>query len=211
MREKMSRFDNYMKYKGLNDNQVTVECKLSQGLLGQARNGKSDLGNSTINKILNTYQDLNRVWLLTGEGEMIQEESTYEFKKTTHSGIPYYEDLPVSAGQIEVLLQEANPTGYIDIPGLRAQALFPVVGCSMKPEINPGDVVGVESINNWDMIDPDKIYMIITNDDRMIKHLEIDDDDPEVLWCVSPNYKRFRISKCNIKAIYRICYVGKLM
>ena len=71
MREKMQRFDLYMKIKGLNDNQVTLECGLSQGLLGQARTGKSDLGQKTLEKILNTYQDLNKVWLLTGEGAML--------------------------------------------------------------------------------------------------------------------------------------------
>lgn len=61
-----------MKLKGLNDNKVTQECGLSQGLLGQARTGKSDLGSKTIEKILNKYQDLNRVWLITGEGEMLK-------------------------------------------------------------------------------------------------------------------------------------------
>lgn len=84
MREKMFRFDKYMKYRNLNDNQVTVECKLSQGLLSQARTGKSDLGNSTINKILNIYQDLNRVWLLTGEGEMLN--SAYSNNRVTMNG-----------------------------------------------------------------------------------------------------------------------------
>lgn len=43
MRERFERFDKYMRAKGLNDNQVTVQCNLSQGLLGQARTGKSDL------------------------------------------------------------------------------------------------------------------------------------------------------------------------
>ena len=80
----MFRFDKYMKYRNLNDNQVTVECKLSQGLLSQARTGKSDLGNSTINKILNIYQDLNRVWLLTGEGEMLN--SAYSNNRVTMNG-----------------------------------------------------------------------------------------------------------------------------
>lgn len=72
MRERFERFDSYMKRMGLNDNQVTIQCNLAQGLLGQARKGKSDLGDKAIAKILNVYQDLNRVWLLTGEGEMLK-------------------------------------------------------------------------------------------------------------------------------------------
>ena len=69
---KIDRFIEYMKIKGLNDNKVTLECGLSQGLLGQEKTGKSDLGAKTIDKILNKYQDLNKVWLLTGEGEMLK-------------------------------------------------------------------------------------------------------------------------------------------
>ena len=72
MREKISRFDKFMKVKGLNDNQVTIQCGLSQGLLSQARKGKSDLGSGSIDKILRVYQDLSKVWLLTGEGEMLK-------------------------------------------------------------------------------------------------------------------------------------------
>ena len=72
MREKISRFDKFMKVKGLNDNQVTVQCGLSQGLLSQARRGMSDLGSGSIDKILSVCQDLSRVWLLTGEGEMLK-------------------------------------------------------------------------------------------------------------------------------------------
>lgn len=71
MRERFERFDKYMRLKGLNDNQVTQQCSLSQGLLGQVRTGKSDLGPASINKILKIYQDLNKVWLLTGEGPML--------------------------------------------------------------------------------------------------------------------------------------------
>lgn len=70
---KIERFDKYMNINKLNDNQVTVNCGLSVGLLGKARRGDSDLGDKAIEKILSFYQDINRVWLLTGEGEMLRE------------------------------------------------------------------------------------------------------------------------------------------
>ena len=58
----------------LNDNQITVNCGLSVGLLGKARQGKSDLGKKAIEKILIFYQNINRTWLLTGEGEMLKND-----------------------------------------------------------------------------------------------------------------------------------------
>lgn len=62
----------YMEYKGLNDNQVTTDCRLSVGLINKARRGKSDLGRNTVEKILKSYPDLNRDWLITGKGEMLK-------------------------------------------------------------------------------------------------------------------------------------------
>ena len=58
------------------------------------------------------------------------------------TGVPYYTELPVSAGD-----QEAPPYDdhhdYVFIPGVHAEAFFPVSGCSMSPTVNPGDLVGV--------------------------------------------------------------------
>lgn len=226
------RLVTFLKSKGLSQRKFEQSIGVSNGFINNISKG---IGADKMQRILSVYPDLNVSWLLYGDGNMLADGDQVYYNtddkgkghfyfvfpdqqkkdkieaKTKTQGVPYYEELPVSAGQLEVLLQSSKPTGYINIPGLRAQALFPVVGCSMKPEINPGDVVGVEALNNWDSIDPDKVYMVITSDDRMIKHLELDDEDGEILWCVSPNYKRFKIAKNSIKAIYRICYVGKLM
>lgn len=132
-------------------------------------------------------------------------------EKPSKNGIPFYESLPASAGHLDVIIQDAHPTGWINIPGVTAKALFPVVGCSMKPEINPGDVIGITQIDIWETVDPDKTYLIITNEDRMIKHLAIDEVDDSILWCISPNYPKFKISKEDIKFIYRVSFCGKLM
>lgn len=75
---KIDRFLQYLDYKGISENKATVDCELSKGLIGQAKSGKSDLGNKATEKVLSFYQDLSRVWLLTGTGSMLNssEEST---------------------------------------------------------------------------------------------------------------------------------------
>lgn len=65
-----SRLDIYMKYKGLNDNKITVEAGISNGLIGKGRK-RGSLSQDNISKILCTYSDLSADWLLTGKGDMI--------------------------------------------------------------------------------------------------------------------------------------------
>lgn len=69
--KKINRFDKYMSFKGLNDNQVTRDLHLSVGLLGKSRKDNRDLSDRVVEQILNLYTDLSRVWLLTGQGEML--------------------------------------------------------------------------------------------------------------------------------------------
>lgn len=82
--KKIERFDKYMKFKGLNDNRVTNELGLSIGLLGKSRKEGRDLSQSAIEKILNFYTDLSRVWLMTGEGEMLRAPQP---SATSNSGV----------------------------------------------------------------------------------------------------------------------------
>lgn len=74
----IDRFDMYMKHKDLNDNQVTVQLGLSTGLIGKARKQGADLGKKSIELILSFYTDINRVWLLTGEGDMLTDNKLKE-------------------------------------------------------------------------------------------------------------------------------------
>lgn len=85
MERRIDRLEKYMITKGLNDNQVTKECGLSVGLINQAKKGKSDLGGKAVEKILSKYQDLSRVWLLTGEGPMLTSSSDMSIVNGDHS------------------------------------------------------------------------------------------------------------------------------
>lgn len=67
----IERFDIYMEHKHLNDNKVTVQLGLSNGVIGKSRKEGRDLSDRVIEQILNFYTDLSREWLLYGEGDML--------------------------------------------------------------------------------------------------------------------------------------------
>lgn len=73
MERVIDRFDVYMASVGLNDNKVTVQLKLSKGLIGKSRGEGRDLSRSLIEKILDYYTDLDEAWLLTGKGSMLKD------------------------------------------------------------------------------------------------------------------------------------------
>lgn len=181
---------------------------------GYINNLKRSPSANKLQSIFNAFPDINPDWLLTGSGEMYLSDALQPHtEKQSKNDIPFYETLPVSAGQLEVVIQDALPTGFISIPGVHAIALFPVIGCSMLPRIKPGDIIGVDAVNSWDELDPDKIYLIVTNEDRMIKHLQSDASDPEILWAISDNaaFTKFKLSKSSIKYIYRVTYHGEIL
>ena len=64
-----------MRYAGLNDNKVTVQCGLSNSIVGNARKRGKSINGDNIAKIISTYRNLNARWLLTGEGDMLVSES----------------------------------------------------------------------------------------------------------------------------------------
>lgn len=82
MSDFFDRFDKYMKFKELNDNKVTVETGISNGLIGKARK-RGGLSQENISKILHTYEDLNANWWFRGNGEMLIKIET-ETKKSVN-------------------------------------------------------------------------------------------------------------------------------
>lgn len=191
---KIDRFIKYMDYKGLNDNQVTVDCGLAIGLIGKAKKGKSDLGRNTVEKILRVYTDLNREWLLTGEGEMLKSDAVAVKDTATGTGVPFY-DIDVTCGITESFTDvREEPQFRINYAPLNdCDAAFPVYGDSMEPDFYAGDVVMVREIHNVDSMLWGEPYLIITNaacdNLRTIKNVYLSDDRRNfILRASNPRY-----------------------
>ena len=181
----------------LTQTEIAAQIGVSKQYLSDTLNGRYPFNEELKQKLYEHYTYLG---------------GTQERSLSNADRIPYYKEVPVSAGRAELMEVEGeeNAVGFIKITGVSGKFAFPVIGCSMEPVIHAGDIVVVDELNQWDKIDPDKIYLIFTHDDRMIKHLETDEGNAEILWCVSPNYKRFSIDKTDILKIYKVTFYGRL-
>ena len=62
-----SRIKQIIEYKGISVRKFCRETGLSNGFLDRVK----DIGVSKLNKILSTYNEINPLWLLNGEGDML--------------------------------------------------------------------------------------------------------------------------------------------
>ena len=151
--------------------------------------------------ILSSCDNVSEKWLFFGEGKM--------FPKGTNV---FYKELEVSAGRIEFCNSTAKQQ-RIFIPGVEADAFFPVKGFSMYPTIQEGDLVGVVQIDNFEEIKPKHIYLIITRDnERMLKHIELGNAKSPYITLTSDNvnYEPFKIRKENVISIYKVIFHGRI-
>lgn len=162
--------------------------------------------NISVVDLIDLQDDLDDFPSMVNESDAIYTTKTQTIPP---GSIPFY-DLPVSAGQSPFDIEGSlRPDGYIkDLPGLSdTEALLPVKGYSMHPEVKEGAIIGVKKADNHDYLNTQYKYLIITNDDRMIKYIKHDLDNNDVLFCISPNYSDFRILKSEIIDIYRVTFV----
>ena len=211
---RIDRFDKYMSSKGLNDNKVTLQLGLTVGLIGKSRKEGRDLSDKVVEKILNFYTDLNRVWLLTGEGEMLR-SGQVQTQEQAGTGVPFY-DIDVTCGITESFADvREEPQFRINYAPLNdCDAAFPVYGDSMEPDFYAGDVVLVRELHNVDSMLWGEPYLIITNaacdNLRTIKNVYLSDDRRSfILRASNPRYNGDTIvARENVLKIFLI--KGKL-
>lgn len=77
----IDRLHRYLNYKGLSAYAFEKSCGLSNGYLGKQTKGKGTIGSDILEKIYYQYLDLSLIWLITGEGKMIEEHSKFELQE----------------------------------------------------------------------------------------------------------------------------------
>lgn len=111
------RITEFILYKGLSVAEFERICGLSNGYV---RKVKNSLGRRGLSDILRNFPDLNKDWLLTGEGEMLN--PAYSNNKVTMNG---NENVSNIGGQhISISLPEKgtqkiiNPDGTVEVQSM---------------------------------------------------------------------------------------------
>lgn len=189
-----------LKHIGMNVNRASKMLGIPQRTLNRQVNEGGNISMDLVYAILNNVPEISPAWLIAGEGPMLVGEEAPSFDT-----VPFYEDLPLSAGNRDAFNPaQEKPSAFFSIPTCQADFYFPVSGSSMEPEFNDGDVVGVKRVDRSEGIVHGAVYMIVTNENRMIKRCYHDNNDPNLIWCVSPNYPSFPINKNDVCALFKV-------
>lgn len=137
-------------------------------------------------------------------------EPSYNIDESNSIGVPYYEDLDVTASLVTSFSDyKENPTFFINYRHFNdCDAYLPVMGNSMSPLYCNGDIVAIRKIRNIDTLLPGETYLVITSPEanslRTIKCVFNSPDKSKIiLRAVNPDYSGdTEIFKKDILSIY---------
>lgn len=210
---RIDRLDQFCRLKNLNDNRLTHECGLSVGTLGKSRKPGKDITPKTAEAILDKYPELNRQWLLTGQGDMFGLQKSSEL-----TSFPLIDIAKAECGKAFGVAFADSKAEFprISLPGIPSDTEFFVqaTGYSMlnreQPELSipAGALVGLARISG-NVIRWGEVYALSTNDGIMIKRI-LPGETNDNIRCVSYNhtdYPEFSIAKSDIYDLARITCV----
>lgn len=166
--------------------------------------------------------NISEHWLLTGEGDMQLFNNNKELQHSQEAlhgdlfkPVPFY-NLNVSAGDVTFLdgglIKGQNPDDFMYIPiQVDADIAFPTFGHSMYPEISNGDRVAYKFIKDWSFFNYGMKYLIITDEQRMVKYLKKHPKEGYVLLeSRNEDYEPIDMPVSSIRSILQVRYIGKI-
>lgn len=206
------KLNKILEYLGLNASEFAskIGAKTNQAIYDILKGRTKTLSSSMIDKISSCYPEINRIWLLTGEGEMLNYNKKdpgplINYKK----GVPYYNVDFIGGFDIVLNDQTITPEYLIDFKKYNeATCWCNVSGHSMEPEINSGDIIALKKIEDFSFLPLGEVYAIVTtNGMRTIKRLG-PSQNPECYTLVptnkSPEYGIQELPKDMIEHIFQV-------
>ena len=198
-----------------------LTVKKFENIVGLSNGAVSKMGDdtrkNTIDRIIDAFPDVNRDWLLTGNGEMLKDGAgvpvageTYREDDVPECYMTYLVPMAAMGGSL-VGFEEAGvrreDCERVVTPIADIDWAVPVCGDSMEPEYPNGSRVLVKQINPSDFIAWGNVFVLDTTNGIIIKVVKQSDREGYVR-CVSLNpsgrYQPFDVPMRSIRAMYRV-------
>lgn len=189
----------YIRREGISVREFEKKSKLSNGYLRSLNNSPSI---DKMGGILDANPNLNRIWLLTGEGDMLVGGVQKE------EGVEKIPLLPVSA--IGGNLNDDDPTVMLHecesilSPIKNAQLAIRVSGDSMYPRYPNGSMVFVREIDHSIFIEWGSYYVLNTTNGTIIKRVFRGDNNAIECRSINPDYPTFSVPISEVRKMYKI-------
>ena len=196
----------FLKEKGISKAGFARSMGMSEAYVSTMR---KSLPEARVAKMMELFPDLNRDWLLYGEGEMLLKPKN-EKGNAIHEEEDFVPLLPVEAyaGSIQAYSRGINPWECRRLPFKMDGADFgiPITGDSMEPKIHNGMIAIVTKINESAFIPWGNPMVVDTENGTYIKVLRPSKDNENEIEASSynPQYPPFMIPVESILGIYRI-------
>lgn len=189
-------------------------CGLSNGYFKSLRHAPSV---DKMSAILGAFPELNRTWLLTGEGEMLNSDKPAAMEQAGGgSGIPFYERR-IRCGSPDdfgACIEANKADGRIMLPNVEGDFALVAHGDSMvdteRPDrsIMPGAIVVLRKVPDRSLLRWGEIYAIATADGFIIKKvMPLDEERIECRSLNSAEFPPFPVLKQDIYGFARVVAV----
>lgn len=202
----------FIKFKGITMKTFEQRCDLSTGYVTSMRKG---FGSEKLNNVLMAYPELNREWLLYGEGEMLKATSSAQPQPSVKNERVADDEaykvplVPISAlgGSLNDfnLAVKRDDCETVISPIKDIDMAIKISGDSMEPEYPSGSQVLIKKVNERAFLEWGRVYVLNTCNGIVIKRL-MPTNDPNTVLCesINPKYPPFEVNLENVNGVYRV-------
>lgn len=229
----IDRLNQFIDYKGVTISKFEKSVGMSNASLAKTlKNGKR-IGTDSLEKILNTYPEMNLNWLVTGDGTMLKNRNSNNDNKETVNSlvsenfVSYNKARPVKnlkeSNNIFVLDTKAaagmpkhidDSAWYAQLPTMRIPTLrqdegnyicMQLSGNSMEPTFSDGDWVVGSLVYDTKELRSNDVCLVVTPDGVMCKRINVKKNNPDFIELLSDNleHKPFIIESKNCLKIFK--------
>ena len=202
----------FIKYKGLTMKSFENQCGLSSGYITSMR---KSFGSAKLNNVLNAFPELNRDWLLYGEGEMLNSSTKELIKQPEATWVPLINIDSVGGMNHGNIITSGEQYAERLIPFTEARegdvAIYQS-GDSMNPGIPSGSILLIRNVPDWrEYFGYGDVFVLWLKDDRRLtKQIKKYSPDPaNYVTCHSfnPDFGDEELPKKYIREVWKVIKV----